>query len=89
MWELVLEFWGDFPTEINLFEYWNNYKKETCVEAGVSFICNKEARFGYANRDFFLKNGWEVISDKTFYEKQGITPEQRNEINSYFESLKK
>jgi len=59
---------GDLPTES--FSFWNIFKEETCVDADISFRGSEKGKFGYHHKEFYNENGWNVITDKTFYEIQ-------------------
>ena len=77
------------PAQLNLSinfpkSFWESYKEETCVDAGVDFrkggvILN--GVFGY--RKFDQSDGWKAISTQQFYETQNITTEMLQEINEW------
>lgn len=65
-----------------LEKFWNDYKEETCVSAGVDYRFEQKGRFGYGIKSFYLKKNWNVISIQEFYEMQKITSDKLNEINN-------
>ena len=82
---------GNLPTKPRFYN-WNEYKEETCIDAGVDY--NKGGKynngeFGFAYKEFY-KN-WKVIPTQDFYKAQNppITPEMSNEINNWFEENSK
>ena len=79
--------WFDekLPTK---FTYWNEYKRKTCIDAGVTHYSKLESQFGYSDKKFCLKNNFKVLSTQNFYEIQKITPKMIKEINEYFEGRK-
>lgn len=78
-------YWGNFnrsPTKAN---FWG-YKEETCIHIDKG-LTKKYFILSYGSKEFFLAENQKIISNETFYEQQGITPEKKAEINAYFESL--
>ena len=74
---------GEKPTA---YDFWKKCDKKTCVDVGVDFKSGKKKRIGYAPKDFYLENSWNVIFPEDFYEKQpNVTPKKRAEINAYFD----
>ncbi len=74
---------GDLPTEEG--NRWYQYKKETCVGAGIEFLYKKEKRFGYDCNEFYIGENQKVLSISEFYDKQTITPGMLKEINRWFD----
>jgi len=73
---------GFLPTAHNL---WEDYGKETCVEAGSDISKNLREKFGYAPKGFYLEKGRNIIEYEDFYKTQpDVTPDKRKEINAYF-----
>ena len=74
---------GTPPTES---DFWNHYKRKTCVNIKVDNVIRYSSRDG----DFIEANNIKAISDEDFYKTQiDLTSEKRAEINDYFDNLKK
>ena len=73
------------PTQKN---FWSEYKEKTCIGAGVGYFKGgvyNEGRFMYGDREFFLEEGWDVLSSQEFYDKQRSISEMLQEINEWFD----
>jgi hypothetical protein len=72
---------------LNRINYWDYYKKETCVSA-YTFHKTLSSGFGFNSiKNVKLPKNIEVISLKEYKVKQLITPEKLKEINNYFEKF--
>ena len=50
--------WGSGDKPLEFINYWDYYKKETCIEY--------ENKFGYSRKEYYKKNGYKIISFKKF-----------------------
>ena len=73
---------GDLPTQ---YDGWNDYKKDTCVDAGYYDEKSNKEGFKFAKRKWYQSENWKIISPQDFYDIQNITPEMLQEINIWFD----
>jgi len=56
--------WGSGDKPLEFINYWDYYKKETCIEY--------ENNFRRADKEYYKKNGYKIISFKKFLKMEGI-----------------